>query len=289
MSVFRTVDIKHKCPKKNRFVVALLLGFLILGLGSIPDARATTVNYYAVIVGISDYDDSTGVEDLSYADDDANDWYCFLTYTIEFDEVRVLGDDTSYYKSYYALATKTNIVNSLNWLVGVADSDDQIAVIFAGHGGPRDYPTPDNVYFITWDGTFLHDDELASILATAVASRIFVFLDFCRSGGFLNDLADMGNSFNVFATSACQYNGVSFEWDDLQNGIWTYHYILEWDNLIQSYGCNVAQELVYDEAFDGLMTFVSRTSELQPWKNKNDPQKYDGNPNGGFVIGPKLW
>ncbi len=279
MSVFHAVDINHRWPRRKRVVVVLLLGVLILGLGSIPDARATTVNYYAVIVGISDYDDSTGVNDLDYADDDANDWYCFLTCTIEFDEVRVLGDDTSYYQSYYALATKTNIVNSLNWLVGVADSDDHIAVIFAGHGGQIGETT--ETYFVTWEESYLYDSEIASILATAVARRIFLFLDFCHSGGFLDDLENIDNSANVFATSACHYNGVSFEDHDLENGVWTYHYILEWNGLIRSYGCNVAQEIVYDEAFDSFMVFKERDEE-------DTPQKYDGNPNGGFVIGPKL-
>ncbi|TFG03816.1 hypothetical protein EU538_13030 [Candidatus Thorarchaeota archaeon] len=239
VSMFRTTIVKHKCPMRSRVVVALLLCFLILGFGSIPNARATTVNYYAVVVGISDYDDSTGVEDLSYADDDANDWHSFLTDTIPFDAIRVLGDDTSYYQSYHALATESNIAASLNWLVGVADSDDQIAVIFSGHGGQIGDTT--ETFFVTWEESYLYDSEIASILATAVARRIFLFLDFCHSGGFLDDLEDMDNSVNVFATSACHYNGVSFEDHDLENGVWTYHYILEWNGLIRSYGCNVAQ------------------------------------------------
>jgi hypothetical protein len=57
-------------------------------------APATDVQKYAVIVGISDY---KAISDLSFCDEDASDWYDFITGAlgVPTSHVTVLGDGHS--------------------------------------------------------------------------------------------------------------------------------------------------------------------------------------------------
>ncbi|MHA1366972.1 MAG: Ig-like domain-containing protein [Candidatus Heimdallarchaeota archaeon] len=69
---------------------------------------------YAVLAGISNY---KAISDLSYCDEDVNDWYNYLvTIGYESNNIIVLGDHTSSYEKYDGTATESNIKYYINWL-----------------------------------------------------------------------------------------------------------------------------------------------------------------------------
>jgi hypothetical protein len=228
--------------KKNKAI--LFLTIIIIVTFQVSYVSATQTKRYAVIVGISDYDDTTGIQDLQYADDNANDWYSRLKYTEGFNTIRVLGDDTSDYTSYFGLATESNIESSLEWLAGIADSDDIIAVVFSGHGSRNGY----NAWFRSWEDGEIHDDELASILEESDSNRIFIFLECCYSGGFKGEIQSMSNNAKVHASMACQYNGWCYEESDFQNGLWTHFYLWAYGTLENILGEEPQQDGVHNLA-----------------------------------------
>jgi hypothetical protein len=139
-------------------------------------APETDVQKYAVIVGISDY---KAISDLSYCDEDAADWYNFITSAlgVPADHITVLGDTHSNdYPQYDGVATEANIKAALNNYVGIADDDDELYFITSGHGsGNGNWDS----YICAWDcgsgesgedGDFT-DNELAAILGASIADK----------------------------------------------------------------------------------------------------------------------
>ncbi|MCR8500969.1 MAG: caspase family protein [Candidatus Korarchaeota archaeon] len=237
------------------------------------------VRKWAVIVGISDY---KAISDLSYCDEDATDWYNFLTGKLGWpsSNIKVYGDgsSSSYYPKYDGKATEYNVKQALNWLVTTADADDIIAFISSGHGSGDG---KGNSYLCMWDSGAgengedgnLWDYELAAILKNAIAAKIFVFLDHCYSGGFGNDLMSMPNSARVYLTTTCTEKGYGYDDPNHKNGAWTY-YFLEY-SWIGKYGGSpdVALEDVYAYA-----------KSAYPYGGNDAPQQFDGNPNSPFYL-----
>ena len=234
------------------------------------------VTRYAIIVGISDY---KAISDLSYCDEDASDWYNFLN-SLGWDYLVVLGDShPENYPKYDGLATEYNVKQALLDMVQSADADDIIAFISSGHGsGDR----RGNSYLCMWDCSAgengedgnLWDYELADILDDAVATRIFVFLDHCFSGGFGDDLMNMPNSEHVYLTTTCTEKGYGYDDPEHENGLWTY-YFLEY-SWIGYYGGDptVPLEDVFAYAHDAY-----------PRAGVDEPQEFDGDPTTPFVVG----
>jgi hypothetical protein len=238
-------------------------------------APATDVQKYAVIVGISDY---KAISDLSYCDEDASDWYDFVTgvLNVPTGHITVLGDTHSNnYPQYDGLATEANTKAALNNYVALADDDDEIFYITSGHGSGDGRGS---FYVCAWDcgsgesgedGDF-NDYEIAEILGNAIAEKVFVFIDHCYSGGLLDDLAGLSN---VYACTTCTDNG--YGWDDpgSQNGLWTHWYLeASW---IGQFGSDpmTPVEDVFTWAHDNY-----------PKGGGDEPQEYDGNPSTPMVI-----
>ena len=229
----------------------------------------TGVEHWAVIVGISDY---KAINDLSYCDEDATDWYNYLN-EIGYEHIVVLGDGhNNNYPKYDGLATEHNVKQALQNMVASADSDDVIAFISSGHGSGDGRGSS---FLCMWDENAgengedgsLYDTELASILDNAVAANIFVFLDHCYSGGFGDDLMNMPNSDHVYLTTTCTQRGYGYDDSEHQNGMWTY-YFLEY-TLIGHFNGDVTipMEDVFDYAFANY-----------PKNHGGDaPQEFDGN------------
>ena len=219
--------------------------FLVIALVSpllVHEARATdpNPNRYAVMVAINDYN---GLSDLPYPVADITDWYYMFdeTFTIE-----VLGDGTSAYPVPDPdLATEANIKSALSWLVNVADDDDSVAIIIIGHG---DWSGGNNGWYETVNGENFDDDEFASYLDDIDASEILVFLDFCHSGTFIDDCLDISTN-RLFLTTACRYDGLSWESNDYGHGLWTYFYLNYY-----SESPTLSQEVIYDRAYPDLVT-----------------------------------
>jgi hypothetical protein len=241
------------------------------------DTSSTNVEKWAVIVGISDYD---AINDLSYCDEDATDWYNFVTgSTMNFDHVVVLGDGhSSNYPQWDGYASEYNIKQALNNMVTQADSDDIICFLTSGHGAGNGYGSS---YICAWDcgsgdngedGDF-YDTELEAILDDAVADKIFVFIDHCYSGGFGPELMSMSNSANVYLAVTCSDSGYGYDYPSGQNGAWTYFFLeVAW---INHYGSSAATalETIFDYALANY-----------PYSGDHTPEEYDGNSGQAFYL-----
>jgi uncharacterized caspase-like protein len=113
---------------------------------------------WAVIVGISDYQDGT-IADLQYADDDARAVYEFLRSPAAgmggFPEsnIRLLVNED---------ATSRNLRSALTTFLRQSTPNDVVFLYFAAHGAPDPY-RPDDLYILT------HNTRIDDIAATAVS------------------------------------------------------------------------------------------------------------------------
>lgn len=234
------------------------------------------ITKWAVLVGISDYE---AISDLSYCDEDATDWYNYLTNTMDYDNIRVLGDGhTSNYPSYYAKATEYNVKSALNWMISGADADDQIAFITSGHGSGDGSGSS---YLCMWDCNSgesgedgnLYDTELANIFDDAVAADIFIFVDHCYSGGLIPEIQALANSANIYMATTCTDDGYGYDDPSHNNGAWTY-YFLEY-GLINHYGSSPTTSL--EACFDYALS-------AYPHSGGDTPQEFDGNTGSIFTL-----
>jgi len=149
--------------------------------------RATSgiAERWAVVIGISDYQDSR-IPSLRYASRDAEALYNWIVspegggYAIP--RVKLLLDSD---------ATGENIREALfEWLRQPLE-EDMITIYFAGHGSPDSPDTPDNLFFLPYDTDY---ERIASTgfpmwdIETALrrfikAKRIVIISDACHSGG----------------------------------------------------------------------------------------------------------
>jgi hypothetical protein len=185
-------------------------------------------NRYALIVGISDY---KAINDLSYCDEDANDWYNYLVSTCGYPaaNIRILGDGTNTYaKTPYGKATEANYKACLTWLC--SQSGAEISFITSGHGSGDG---SGESYLCAWDcssgesgedGNF-YDHELATLIGAATAAKIFIFVDHCYSGGLGPEIMALGNKANIYMTTTCTANGYGYDDPDHSNGAWTYYFL----------------------------------------------------------------
>jgi len=128
--------------------------------------------------------------------------------------------------------TKQQIKDKITWMGQQSASGALCVFYFAGHGGtfPADLYDPDEndhydeaIYPREWDGgspeTAILDDELKDWLKKwyFFGKKRFVFLDACRSGGFIEDGNDLQTIENdIVVVTACRRDeDVSFSgWDE---------------------------------------------------------------------------
>lgn len=149
-------------------------------------ANAKNRKRWAVVIGVSDYLDST-ISDLAYADDDAQAMYDFLRSSeagmggIPEENIRLLLNDQ---------ATSRNIRSALTTFLRGSTPDDVIFIYIAGHGAP-DPQRLDDLYILA------HDTEIADIAATGVSMAL------------VNDAIQQAYAYNkVLITDACHSAGV---------------------------------------------------------------------------------
>jgi len=167
------------------------------GLGSItsPSLKVGdgdgTVTYWAVIVGIEDYESMT---DLSYTIDDAEDMRnVLLSYGNWNDSnIQFLTDVD---------ASKSGIDTAIAYMASESDEDDVCLFFFSGHGSRipdeedgDEVDTYDEV-ICPWDTTseidsVISDEELGTWLSFC-PDNIIVILDTCYSGGFVKGVEGM--------------------------------------------------------------------------------------------------
>lgn len=234
-------------------------------------------HHWAVIVGISDYND---IADMNYCDEDATFWHSyFKSVGYEgYDHIFVLGDSNpGNYPEYYGTATEFLIKALLQSVVNAADPNDIISFIFSGDGGGDGLGSS---YLKAWDsggGLYgedgdLWDYELADIIGSATA-KIFMFVESDKSGGMLDELATVLNASNVYATSSCGMDGNRNEAQYHDLGAWTDHFLV--DGLMQHY--------LYSEQAEAEACFQWADSYYNPGGD-DEPLEFDGNSNEPFTL-----
>lgn len=144
------------------------------------------VNYWAVIVGIEDYE---SINDLSYTVDDAEDMRnVLLSYkNWDIENILLLTDSN---------ASKSGIKTAIESMALGPDADDVCLFFFSGHGSripdEKDGDETDTFdeVICPWNTTseidsVISDDELGTWLSSC-SGNIIVILDTCYSGGFVN-------------------------------------------------------------------------------------------------------
>ncbi|NHJ06075.1 MAG: hypothetical protein EAX90_14710 [Candidatus Heimdallarchaeota archaeon] len=229
---------------------------------------------YALIVGISDY---KAISDLSYCDEDATDWYNYLVNSMGYasENIIVLGDSrTNNFPKYDGIATEYNVKYYIDWLINL--ECDEICFITSGHGGGDGNG---NSFNCAWDCAsgengedgYLDDFEFQAAFTGVVASKVFVFMDHCYSGGMIPEFSSAcGNK--LYMTTTCTEDGYGWDVGTFRNGAWTY-YFLEYA-LINHFGSNL--DTAMEDAFD-------YASASYPYGGGDTPQEQD-NYSGDFTL-----
>ncbi len=218
--------------------------------------------YYAVIVGISDYQE---ISDLQYAHQDAIELRSTLVQHLNWEtaNIKLLTNSS---------ATKQNIQNSINQVADQITSNDLFLFYLSGHGGyvidengnnvdfdPADETDGRDEFVCTYNSLLdsydneILDDEFATWMNAVPTANIVIILDTCYSGGMFKpgmsyekatitprlgkanmartaadgfDFARDALVTGMVAISAAAENELS--WDDFifENGLFSY-YILE--------------------------------------------------------------
>ena len=134
---------------------------------------------YAVIIGISDYQDDR-IPDLRFAVNDAQEFYNILVdpnyRDIPEDHVKLLLDQE---------ATTRNIKEAIGkWLSDQAKEEDTALIYYAGHGSSE----KEESYWVTYEAdiddlyaTALNNNEIYDMLNRITSKRVITFLDSCYS------------------------------------------------------------------------------------------------------------
>jgi PKD repeat protein len=176
---------------------------------TVVDASAMP-DKYALVIGISDYQGNDN--DLNYCDEDADSWTAYLQsqgYT-----VRTLIDDQ---------ASRSSIIDGINWLEAQEDAGDYVAFVFSGHGGYSERSRAS--YLCAWnldDGVdgVIWDSDLGTEFASFDSQHIFFFFDSCHSGG-MDSVAGPGRYVSQTA-GQLEYG---LDAPRHQHGMWVYWFL----------------------------------------------------------------
>ncbi len=127
---------------RHLIILALLLG----NLGTFSQSLSLEENKtYAVVVGISDYQDEQ-IPDLRFADRDAEAFAKFLRSpagrALDEDHLKVLINNQ---------ATAAQFAIALDWLWEVAKEKDKVIIYFSGHGDVERKSITQPGYLLCWD------------------------------------------------------------------------------------------------------------------------------------------
>ncbi len=228
----------------NTFLLALAI--ICLSAQSKGVSPATTNNqqltskFYAVVVGISDYQDPA-IPDLKYADKDAEAFANFLRSQaggkLDADHLKVLINSN---------ATMAQFANALDWLIENVKEGDQAIIYFSGHGDVEKKTITQPGFLLCWDapsrvymagGAFnLRDiQEVISTISIQSKAKVIVITDACRSGNLAGNSvggsqATSSNLSKQFANEikilSCQPNEYSIEGEQWGGGRGAFSYNL---------------------------------------------------------------
>ncbi|MBK7881412.1 MAG: caspase family protein [Saprospiraceae bacterium] len=214
------------------------------GVSPIPlidDKHSTLKNTYAVVVGISDYQDKD-IPDLRFADKDAEAFANFLRSpsggSLNGDHLQVLTNTQ---------ATAGRLAEALDALIEKAKKDDQVIIYFSGHGDVEGKKLTQPGFLLCWDapsrvymggGTYSLSflQEVVSTLSVQNQAKVIVITDACHAGklsgnqigGAQLTTANLAKQYaNEVKILSCQPNEFSLEgpqWGG-GRGVFSYHLI----------------------------------------------------------------
>ena len=176
--------------------------------------------FFAVVVGVADYDGS--LSDLEYSDDDASVFYSYLK--------KAFPEEMSKGKSRLLLnkdATKENVLRALSDVFSQSTEDDYIVFYFSGHGAPG--------YFCPTDYTTqkLDHSVIKEAFRKAKAKYRLCIADACFSGSIGS--AAQGNNNSTSSTElkdariavimSSKPSQTSMETAALRQGLFSYYMI----------------------------------------------------------------
>lgn len=194
-----------------------LLLFIFLFLAIQGNAKI-----YAVIVGVSEYEDPSA--NLHFADDDALAYYNYMK-SSEPDASLVMITDED--------ATKATILNYLKNYFLKASVDDQIIFFFSGHGAPGKFMCYDSPL----KGNYLTHSEVKAAFKASKAKTKICIADACFSGSMKvtkeqykkqNNTTELkaADNLEIIVFMSSQPWQTSQEKGNLGQGVFTY-YIIE--------------------------------------------------------------
>ena len=117
----------------------------IAPLKVVSNQSSVTSNIYAVVVGISDYQDP-GIPDLRFADKDAEAFVNYLRSNaggnLDHDHLKVLINQQ---------ATMAQFGIALDWLMESAKEGDKVIIYFSGHGDVEEKTLTQPGFLLCWD------------------------------------------------------------------------------------------------------------------------------------------
>ncbi|MCB9314465.1 MAG: tetratricopeptide repeat protein [Lewinellaceae bacterium] len=158
------------------------------GLQPIPATSSSDRgSTYAVVVGISDYQDPD-IPDLRFADKDAQEFARYLASpaggSLDQDHLKVLVNHE---------ATAAQFAMALDWLWEVVEENDRVIIYFSGHGDVERKSLTQPGYLLCWDApsrVYLAGGAIAlpmfqdaiSTLSVQDKAQVIVITDACHAG-----------------------------------------------------------------------------------------------------------
>jgi tetratricopeptide (TPR) repeat protein len=195
---------------------------------------------YAVVVGISDYQDEN-IPDLQFADKDALAFAGFLQSkaggALDEDHLKVLINEQ---------ATVAQFAMQLDWLWEVAKENDKVIIYFSGHGDVEKKSITQPGYLLCWDaparvylaGGSMNVRDLNDVISTISIqnkAKVILITDACRAGklsgseihGSQATASNLSKQYaNEIKILSCQPNEYSIEGNQWGGGRGAFSYHL---------------------------------------------------------------
>jgi hypothetical protein len=229
---------------------------------------------YAVIVGISNY---ASINDLSFCDEDALDWYNFLV--SKGYECHVFYDGSYTSNSFTSIpaaakkgqATEANVRAAIQGLAAHAVSGNSVAFVTSGHGSGDGAGSS---YLCMYDcsgsvGCYYDTELKADFNLFVTGVKTFVFVDHCYSGGLGPEMLTITAKATLYMTTTCTANGYGYDDSAHSNGAWTYYFL---ENYLVGHSTS-SMEAVFDAASPGY-----------PYTGGDAPMEFDGATGTAFYL-----
>ncbi|MBK9108720.1 MAG: caspase family protein [Saprospiraceae bacterium] len=204
-------------------------------------ATQVTGKTYALVAGISDYQDPT-IPDLKFADKDASAFAAYLKSPggggLNEDQMKVLLNNQ---------ATLGQFASALDWLLEVCKEGDRAIIYFSGHGDVERKTVSQPGFLLCWDapgrvymsgGAFglAYLEEIINTLSTQNKVKVLMVADACHSGklsgsqigGTQATAANMARQYaNEIKILSCQPTEFSLEGEQWGGGrgVFSYHLV----------------------------------------------------------------